>query len=689
MDKPKNKPYMKYPGNVSKNLKSLKINTVDEATITLTNQHIPFHVKFIASLGPKFSYITHPQNIPGQDIAVLFEKTLTSCTNFESLFLATIDINNVRRELTTESLPTSTYTNAQKYIDILKSRTQKFLKENRSIIICQADKGKKSVIMEKSQYHHGMLQHIEDNIIEGNYIRCHNLTIHIVGRHAENIYKMIINDINPYLQQDKDSYLPDTCKPLRAEPFIIPLLYGCPKVHKLEVPMRPIVSSIDAMASELSRWVLKKLQILAKVFSKYNVKNSDSMVTIIDNLILKDDHHLVLFDYSSMFTNINIQETIDIIKENYHHIQECTSVPVHLFIKALNFFTVDSAYYQYDGTIYWQCRGLSMGNMLAQVLAEIRTNVALIKSVSDFSTQKISFIFKFVDDIFAAMHKDSINDFHETMHENMRGMNLVRTDENECKEVEYLDCIFTRNESDNTISYRWTKKDYSSLIILNFHSNHPEHVKRNILTEMIKHAFHVTSVIFLPKTRDLLETIFKNSSYPYQYYTTMIDDYLNDRNYHAERIQKPENLDETTNPQNTMQEKKRSANYVSCPYYRPLVERLNVMIKSHDVPVKLALSPVSTNRNSVFSKLKDMRTNSSIINASFKMRCLDCSYEQTLFTESWDIERTIEHNILWPKSKINTHLLNHPTHKFDMVPVSVRKFRSKTVVNVLRSKNEA
>lgn len=74
-----------------------------------------------------------------------------------------------------------------------------------------------------------------------------------------------------------------------------------------------------------------------------------------------------------------------------------------------------STYFKFDGKLYKQIKGLAMGNRLTQVLAEIFTNFALLKVVQMFDASMISFIYEFVDDVFAAMPYELLTNFNEMM----------------------------------------------------------------------------------------------------------------------------------------------------------------------------------------------------------------------------------------------------------------------------------
>ncbi len=89
-----------------------------------------------------------------------------------------------------------------------------------------------------------------------------------------------------------------------------------------------------------------------------------------------------------MFTNVDVDETFTIINKLYHLISNTTTVPVQVFIESIRFFTDHATFFLFNGRIFKQKKGLAMGNRLAQVLAEIRTNYAL-RNVMKQSQKKI------------------------------------------------------------------------------------------------------------------------------------------------------------------------------------------------------------------------------------------------------------------------------------------------------------
>lgn len=589
------------------NLQRLNIQFSEENVIVLTKRKVPVYARFIASLGPRFNFAVLPNEIPELEIFMSIEKIIDQCESYNEYFFTKIETDNLRNDVTKRSINEQSYTRAQLSIKELMTLTKAYLQKNKHVIIIPADKGGKVVILDKLTYHTKMAEHVKENTSSKNYFRCNGFTTKGTGEYIEKRYVDIISKINPYLLKDAANSKPKCCLQLKPEPYVIPRLYGYPKIHKDDAPMRPIISSVNMIGRDLSSWLLRKIQLIAQKFSKYNVLNSSDVVKSLKGFTLEDAHRLTLFDYTSMFTNIPVHIPIDIIKRNYSLIESITSVPVDIFIQALEFFTIHSTYYSYRHHIYRQCRGLIMGNCLSQILAEIATNAALLTAIGKFTANEISFIFKYVDDIFAGIHRDYIDKVHHEMEMQLKNMKIVRTDEDAGREVFYLDCIFRRMVSDKTISYRWSKKSYSSFSTLDYHSNHPVHVKKNVVREMIDKSFQVTSPMFVPKTANLLSDVLTRSNYPRSYYENLID------MHNVGNDPKP-------NPMKISSRRK----YVACPFYKPITDKINHTIRSNNLDVNIAYAPILTNKLNIFGNMKDKRDLMSTVNSKFTLACNNC-----------------------------------------------------------------
>ena len=88
-----------------------------------------------------------------------------------------------------------------------------------------------------------------------------------------------------------------------------PRIYGQPKIHKPNVPLRPIVSCINTFAYDLSAHLADILSPLTGK-SEYAVSNSTHFVNTINYERIQEKEIMVSFDVESLFTNVPIEDAV-------------------------------------------------------------------------------------------------------------------------------------------------------------------------------------------------------------------------------------------------------------------------------------------------------------------------------------------------------------------------------------------
>ena len=88
-----------------------------------------------------------------------------------------------------------------------------------------------------------------------------------------------------------------------------PRIYGQPKIHKPEIPLRPIVSCVNTFAYDLSAHLADILSPLTGK-SDYTVTNSSHFVSTISHERIQENEVLVSFDVESLLTNVPIEGAV-------------------------------------------------------------------------------------------------------------------------------------------------------------------------------------------------------------------------------------------------------------------------------------------------------------------------------------------------------------------------------------------
>ena len=181
-------------------------------------------------------------------------------------------------------------------------------------------------------------------------------------------------------------------------------IYGTPKMGKFSssdsVPkLRPTVSSIGTFNYNLAHF-LCDLHLISSVF----INDTFSFVTQIKNGNLSKTF-LVSYDVTSLFTNIPLQETIDIaINFIFNHNPNLSITRKEL--KKHFFFATSQTQFTFNSKFYNQIDVVAMGSLLAPDLANIFMGFHETKRLNEYNLKKPKFYLRYVDDILAAFYNE-------------------------------------------------------------------------------------------------------------------------------------------------------------------------------------------------------------------------------------------------------------------------------------------
>ena len=103
--------------------------------------------------------------------------------------------------------------------------------------------------------------------------------------------------------------------------------YGTAKKHKIPVngtvddlPLRPVISNIGTASYHLAKYLAKTLSPLSK--SEYTVNNNLVFISYIKTISVPSDHKLISFKVKSLFTNVPLDFTIDLILKRIYEDNE-------------------------------------------------------------------------------------------------------------------------------------------------------------------------------------------------------------------------------------------------------------------------------------------------------------------------------------------------------------------------------
>ena len=224
-------------------------------------------------------------------------------------------------------------------------------------------------------------------------------------------------------------------------------------------------------------------------FNHFSIKNS--YLFLKDILSQNPSKFMASFDITSLFTNVPLLETIDLITGTLFRTDTDTfyDMDKQTFTTILNLATLDS-YFFFNNTIYKQVDGVAMGSPLGPTLANIFM-VALEKTIFDKCPVEFrpSFYRRYMDDTFALFdhpqQAELFLNFLNTLHPNISFTFELEKD----KCIPFLDMLITRSvDGFHSTVYR---KDTFTGLGINFSSYCPLTYKINAIKTLIYRAYHL------------------------------------------------------------------------------------------------------------------------------------------------------------------------------------------------------
>ena len=148
-------------------------------------------------------------------------------------------------------------------------------------------------------------------------------------------------------------------------------LYGLPKTHKERLAMRPILSATGTYNYALAKWLDEKLQPLS--VNNHTFSDVFQFAEEIHELDFNEDDILVSYDVSALFTNVPLEETIQILANkaftrNWFNEAHNLNITQDDLVELLRVATKHQLF-QFNGSLYEQIDGVVMGSPLGPLMA--------------------------------------------------------------------------------------------------------------------------------------------------------------------------------------------------------------------------------------------------------------------------------------------------------------------------------
>jgi len=304
---------------------------------------------------------------------------------------------------------------------------------------------------------------------------------------------------------------------LSTKTAVAPRIYGLPKIHKENMPLRPICSYVNAPVYELSKFLAHILKNVTSD-SKYNTKNAIDFKQRFNNMQISDDESMVSFDVVSLFPSIPVDLALEIISKKWELITPHTTIPKQQFLEILKFAIKENRYCKYKEQLYIQLKGLPMGSPLSPIVADIVLEELLDNCIEKLD-QKPRNLTKYVDDLFAISKTDAIETILGTLNNYHRSIKFTVEVEKDGK-LPFLDAIAIRK--DERIKINWYQKPTASGRLINFGSKHPKNMIINTANNFVRKVLTTSDTMFHAKNKEKIRNILKKNDFPDTTITSLI-----------------------------------------------------------------------------------------------------------------------------------------------------------------------
>lgn len=379
----------------------------------------------------------------------------------------------------------------------------KSLKSNENIVICKADKGNSIVILDKSTY-----MNKAEEILKGKQFESlSNDKFH--QQQEEELNKFVFSLFKKGIIDNKLRYqLQSTCSSLSV-------FYGLPKAHKIDYPIRPIISTIGSYQYEVSKYLAKAIRNARPQANSY-IKDSFDLVKRLKEITLDKEktYTMCSFDVESLYTNVPVEEAIEVTLNYMYKPTKLINVPFDREqMKVLLNLSIRNATFRFQNKIYRQIDGVAMGNPLAPIIADLWMQ-KIEEKLNRFSTNKPMIWLRYVDDIFCifTIPKGKIDEFYARI--NKWHTNLHFTVEFEKnRSIPFLDVLIT-HEEDKIITSMYRKPTHTGLYLL-WDSNQSRRYKLGLIKTLVMRIYRICSTKEIINIElDLLRKTLANNGYP-------------------------------------------------------------------------------------------------------------------------------------------------------------------------------
>ena len=472
----------------------------------------------------------------------------------------------------------------------------KLLQKEKSVKILGADKGRATVVMDTEEYEEKLANMLNDT---NTYMK--------LDKDPTPKYKKKLVEIISRLERE-EKIRPEDKKYLYPTAEIVPRIYGSPKIHKKDNPLRPIIDYTGSIGYNVSRSLA---DIISPIVGNtcHHVLNSKQLADDLKDIKLEEDEYLISHDVVSLFTNTPVELTLKIIREKLEqdpNLGKRTRLTVGDIMELVEFI-LTTTYFSSKGNIYQQKKGVAMGSPLSPIAVDLFMEWLEQEAIATAPQHCKPRLWKrYVDDVLEIIKRGEAENLTKHLDQiDPTGSIKFTFEEEKDGSIPFLDTEISR-KPDGSLKLSIYRKATHTNQYLQFQSHHPLHQKLGVVRTLLDRKDNiVTEDPDKEKEEHVIREALSNCGYP-----KWAIDKVKDKRQTPKIKQKSTKNEE------------KSKGLVVIPYIEGLTERLSRVYKKHGFST--AMKPYITLRRMLVHP-KDKRDPLQTADSMYEIPCKSCS----------------------------------------------------------------
>jgi hypothetical protein len=372
-------------------------------------------------------------------------------------------------------------------------KSLKRLQNDKTVVIKKSDKSNAVVVLDRESYVNEAVRQLYNT----KYYE--KLPEPVFRRNVDKINSIVGSlQRNGYISKKQLDYLLADAEEARNRIF-----YLLPKIHKKadtwpqpgRMPEgRPIVSDCSSESYRISEYIDSYLAPLANKHETY-IKNTYDFVEKIRNKIVSKDCLLVTADVTSLYTNMNLDRVLNVVREAFNrHPDE--SRPSNELLQLLEIILKNNDF-EFNGEYFLQILGVAMGKRFAPALANLYL-IAFDELAKHGFKITPEALYRFLDDLFWIWNgtREELIEFENFLNSLIPDIKVTLT----CHDthINFLDTVIYKLTVGNEtmLKTRVYFKPTDTHQLLHTHSFHPKHTTEGILKSQLIRFKRISSSLY-------------------------------------------------------------------------------------------------------------------------------------------------------------------------------------------------